>query len=231
MIDYYKLFEYVSNSQLGALSDVLRSIKRPDNLQDIFDFGNLVDAMVTEPEKLDLESNTMNDQQRQVVFSQYLIDKAQMMKEAVEGDAIFNLLMQQSKNQYVVLRKAHRIEWKGFVFHLPMRMKADLFIPNMMVIDLKSTACTSQKSFVASLTHFNYDRQGALYMDLCRVDKMLYVGVSKTINKKTKKHDVYKYMIERNSELYLSGLDKYSGLAYKYVNYVHHFPQSNLVSI
>lgn len=231
MIDYYKMFDYVSNSTLGALWDVIKGINKRDNLQDIFDFGNLVDAMVTEAEKFDFESNIMTDQNRKVLFEQYQVEQAKLMHDAVVADPMFSLLLETSKKQHVFLRKAHRIEWDGNVFHLPMRMKADLSIPRVMIIDLKTTACKTYKQFVASLTHLNYDRQGAVYIDLAQVDKILYVGVSKFKNRKTGKHDVFKYMIERNSEMYLSGLRKYSQLAWKYYNYIHFFPTNIPISI
>lgn len=231
MLDYYKMFDYVSNSQLGALKDAMFGVAQRENLQDIFDFGNLVDAMVTEPDKLDLESNTMTDQDRVVLFEQEKIEQAKLMHEAVVSDPLFDLLIQTSKPQYVVLRKAHRIEWDGNVFYLPMRMKADLYKPRDLVIDLKTTACETQKQFVASLTHLNYDRQGALYIDLAHVDRILYVGVSKTKNKKTNKHDVFKYMITRDSEMYKSGLAKYSWLGWKYLNYLHFFPTKITIHI
>lgn len=231
MIDYYKMFDYVSNSQLGALWDVIRGVFRRTGLQDIFDFGNLVDAMVTEAEKFDFESNIMTDQNREVLFEQYKVDQAKLMHDAVIADPMFSLLLEASKKQHVFLRKAHRIEYDGHVFYLPMRMKADLSIPHVMLIDLKTTACKTYKQFVQSLLHLDYDRQGALYIDLAKVDKILYVGVSKSKNRKTQKHDVFKYMVERDSEMYISGLRKYSKLAWKYYNYIHFFPTNIPIQI
>ncbi len=231
MFDYYKMFGYVSNSTLGELFNVLNGIHRPDNLQDIFDFGNLVDGLVTEIDKIDLESNTMTDQNRKVVFDQYKMQQAILMQEAVLADPMFSLLMQDCKMQHVMLRKAHVMYYQGNKFTLPMRCKYDLFRPRDMAIDLKTTACTTYKAFVKSLVHLNYDRQGALYIDLGKVDRILYVGVSKHKNKRTQKHDVFKYMIERDSEMYKTGLQKYSQLGWKYLNYIHHFPAQNIISI
>lgn len=229
---YYELYEYVSNSQLGALQKALSLTPEMVGLQDIYDDGNLVDTIVTEPGKFNAELNIMTDQKREVLFSQERVDKAFMMKAAVDSDPMFSMLMQDAKMQHVMLRKSHQMNYQGNKFSLPMRCKYDLFRPGDMAIDLKTTACTTYKQFVLSLTHFDYDRQGAVYIDLGRVNRILYVGVSKKMNKRTKKHDVFKYMIERGSDMYISGLNKYTNLAWKYKNYLYDFsPSMPIISI
>lgn len=224
--DYYKMYDYVSNSQLGAFDEATRMKLKPENIQEIYDFGNLFDAIVTEEEKFDFENNIMTDQKRKVLFEEYLVEKAKLMKEAVLDDKMFQLILNNSKKQHVILRKAHEFQWCGIKFKLPLRIKMDLYISGNLVVDLKSTACTSYKQFVASISHFNYDRQGAFYIDVAKVDKILYVGVSKKKNKKTGNHDVYKYMIERDSEVYLSGLQKYTSIAFRYWSCIWNFPLS-----
>jgi len=228
---YYKLYDYVSNSQLGSLEELIYGKTKPENIQEIYDFGNLFDAVVTEEEKFNLESNIMTDQDREVLFEEYLVEKAMLMKQSVESDPLFKLILEEAKTQHVIVRKAHQIDWMGFSFKMPIRIKMDLYIPNVLVVDLKSTACKTYKQFVASINFFNYDRQGAFYMDAAKVDKILFIGVCKYPNKRTGKHDVFKYMIHRNSEDYFSGLEKYSELAFKWDLMIRNFPKPSLLYI
>lgn len=221
------MHDYVSNSQLGSLQELIYGKEKPDNIQEIYDFGNLFDSVVTEEEKFDSSTNIMTDQQREVLFEEYLVEKAMLMKEAVESDPMFKLIMESAKKQHVIYRKAQNIDWNGFSFKLPIRVKMDLYVQHAsLVVDLKSTACTTRKQFVASIQHFNYDRQAAFYLDASKCNKFLFIGVSKTKNRKTGKHEVFKYMIERDSEDYFRGLEKYSELAFKYDLMINHFPKN-----
>lgn len=228
-MSYYELFDYVSNSQLGALYDALYLIEKPINLQRIYDFGNLVDCLVTEKHKFNLGTMVMSDQGRDVKFTPEEVKLALAMAKALEEDPILSALLKEAKFQHIILRKKHEMNYEGNSFSLPMRCKLDLYLPRKLICDVKTTACETEKAFKQSIEYFNYDRQGAVYIDLGRVDQILYVGVSKVRNKRTGLPSVFHHLIERGDNYYQSGLIKYTHLGWKYKNYLHHWDRSKAI--
>jgi hypothetical protein len=53
-------------------------------------------------------------------------------------------------------------------------------------------------------------------MDLAGLETFFIIGISKKVNKITKRHDVYKYIIKRGDETYTEGKQKYGYLAFYY---------------
>jgi len=230
--NYYELRQYVSNSDLGSLDKVLTLTKPLEGIQKIYDFGNLVDAMKTEREKLNHDDKTVTDDGGRVMtFTDEEWEKAQLMTEALDAHPFLSkIITDRMKFQYVILREQFEIEWQGIKIKMPMRCKFDGLEPGVIALDIKTTGCTTQKQFVESIFHFCYDRQGALYMDMARVDRMIYAGVSKVINRITKKHEVFIFMIERGDKTYLSGKRKYSFLGTRYY-YLLHSLDTHLLTI
>jgi hypothetical protein len=216
-MDYYKLYNYISNSDLGALNDALNLRTKPDNIQEIFDFGNLVDTMLTEPQYLDAENfRVLNPDGTILGFDRHLWTRAENMKLSLQKNDFFNMVMNGARFQYVFLRKKLEVNFNGYNFNIPARCKFDIHNKLISIgADIKTTGCTSQKSFTDSMTFFNYDRQGAFYMDLAGLNKMVYFAVSKSKDKKGN-YPVFTYAISRNDETYLTGREKYSRLAYQY---------------
>jgi len=201
---------------LGALQKALRVEQPMQGLQKIYDFGNLVDAMKTEAEKVSHSDMSWTEDGRTVNFTAEEFEKAKLMTEALEANPLLELAFRDMKAQYIVRREAFKIEWDGHEVILKARCKFDGLKRRHMALDIKTTACTTQAQFEAAFEFFDYDRQAAWYMDLAEVDKMLYIGVSKHKNKRTKKHDVFVIAVERGDARYESGKRKYSRLAVKY---------------
>lgn len=212
MSNYFHQTRFVSNSDLGALRRVL-------NLQDAtlsgmeaaLNFGNLLDARFTEEHKYHAQEKTEAD-----------ADKAERMYEAGMADSALRLYFEMSSKQHEVYREAFAIEHDGYDIVMPMRCKFDFLIKRLRSgADLKSTACRSKESFVASIFWLHYDRAASLYMDLARLDTFMIIGISKTRNRFTKKHDVYKFAINRGDEVYTAARSKYSRLAFYYYHLIY----------
>lgn len=221
---YTDLPEFVSNSDLGRLRELLYGIERREGLQKIFDFGNLVDAKKTEAFRFDKQNGTLKDDGGRIMyFEPQEIERADLMVAALDADPLLAKATEGALFQHVILRKAEPIIYEGETVYLPMRMKADAYVRDLLLTDIKTTGCKTLKSFIDSIFYFNYDRQAAVYLDLARINKILYVGVSKEKNRYTRKHDVFKFLVERGDETYLSGLRKKNYLGYKYHNLIHQF--------
>jgi hypothetical protein len=220
-MNYYSLYNYVSNSDLGALKDALNLATMPSNIQEIFDFGNLVDTLITEPHLGDRANLRVNNSDGTFLsFSEAQWERAEKMKVSLLKNDFLKMILKDALFQYVFLRKEINVSYSGYDFKIPGRCKFDIYNkPIKIGADIKTTACTSQKSFTESMSFFDYDRQGSWYMDLAKLNKMVYFGVSKKANKKGI-HEVFTYAISRGDASYISGKNKYSRLAYQYKNLI-----------
>lgn len=215
--NYYTRPE-VSCSTLKSLKQALYLTKRPDNLQHIFDYGSLVDALVTEPENIDHSTNTLHLAHGGVAtFTDEDWQKACDQKRSIMKDPYLAQLFSVADSQVTATDDEFEFCYQGFTFTMPVRMKADADLPRIdTTADLKTTACTTQKAAVASISHFDYDMQGAFYMDVLRRKRFLFAFSSK----KGKK-EVFKHAMQRGDDLYQSGLAKYSYWAYMYYMLVY----------
>lgn len=203
---YYSRPE-VSNSDLSALAFYFMNKEREFDLTEAYRFGNLIDCLITEPHRCDHLKLRVDDEQ----FSPSEWNLAKQMMKAFLNDDFCALITKHSEGQKVVIREM-QMEYQGVQFTLPMRCKFDLNAKNTLKIsaDIKSTTCTTQAQFEQSIIYFDYDKQGALYMDLDGIDKHMLIGISKKNNK------VFKVPMVRDGELYNSGREKYLEWAFKY---------------
>lgn len=206
MDPYYSRKE-VSNSDLSSLKQKLFPRDTPDPTQ-AYRFGNLIDAMITEQSKVNYFKRTCDGYQ----FNKEDFELAEAMKLAFYKDDLCTMIADKSDTQKIMVEN-RTFNFKGFQFSLPVRCKWDLWRQDLKWGgDIKSTTATTQAQFEAAIHHFDYDRQRAWYMDIANSEKDVLIGISK-VNLK-----IFKVWIKRNSELYLSGLDKYNYLAFMYNN-------------
>lgn len=200
----YYLRPEVSNSDLTSLMDK----ERLYDLEQVYRFGNLVDAMITDTERV----NHLSKQVDGVQFTGGEWQLAYDMLQAFRKDDFCMSILRMSEGQRVFHNQEFTIEHEGLIFRLPMRCKTDLYVGSMNLInDIKSTACTSQKQFEDSISYFDYDRQGSLYLDLSGADKFMFIGISKA-----KPHKIFKMAIRRGDDMYKIGKRKYEELAFKW---------------
>lgn len=201
---YYSRLE-VSNSDLSWLQNQLNPRNLPDPTE-AYRFGSLIDAMITEPERVDFTFRKLYNEQ----YTPEDFERAEKMKHAFLSDSFCRELLTVSSFQTRMTERV-QLTYNGFDFALKMRCKWDLwFAPIRSGADIKSTAATSQAQFEAAVNHFDYDRQRAVYMTIAGADKDVLIGISKV------NYKIYKVFINRQSELYRSGMDKFSYLAWKW---------------
>ncbi len=206
MDPYYNRTE-VSNSDLSALKNYLEGIDNNfPNRDQIFYFGNLFDAMLTEPHKIDFRNKKFDG----VPVDSSMFYKAEKMKLAFLKDPFALHVFKNSKPQSVIVDKVD-LTFHDYPFSLMMRCKFDFDLSNLdLVVDLKSTSSTTQEQFDSAILKFDYDRQAAVYMTMANVNRFAIIGVSK------KNQKLFKVMIDKNSDLYKSGMEKFTDLAFKW---------------
>jgi hypothetical protein len=199
MDQYFNRIE-VSNSDLGELKDFMHPSNVFADKFNAYRMGTLVDAIITEPEKLNIFKRTIDNYN----YTPEEIELAKEMKRAYLKDELCSMFQGLSQFQNVFSNRIE-IDYEGFVFNLMMRCKFDLWMPRLTHgADIKSTVCTTQKQFEEACYHFDYDRQRAVYMNLSGAKKDLIIGISK------KNMKIFKVPITRESEFFKSGMNKLS---------------------
>lgn len=196
----------VSNSDLTWL----RNYNQPDEdiifKEKAYKFGTLIDAIITEPHKVDYFKKQVED----VKYSDDDFEKGIQMKKAFFKDKFSSKVLAQSDMQKVMITN-RKFTYDDIDFELPARCKWDLWMPTLgWGGDLKSTTATTQKQFEEAVRFFDYDRQRAWYMDIAGSNQDVLIGVSKV------NFQVFKVPIRRGDELYNSGFKKYNELAFKW---------------
>lgn len=205
IIDYYDRPE-ISNSDLGSFREMLYGCNNVGDKEKAYAFGNLIDHLITEPDKVDLYQRSCNG----ITFSQDEINQALTMKRAYHKDAYCDQTHSLATFQKVIAEEVE-LNYHGFKFSLPMRCKFDRWFDMMNYgDDIKSTVCETEKQCKEALYHFNYDQQRAVYMTLAKSEKDMLIFISK------KNYKVFKIPITRDSEIFKSGMAKFTEIAFKY---------------
>jgi hypothetical protein len=197
----------VSNSDLSWLKDYWSDNKMDEvSKEKAYKFGTLIDAVITEPFKVDYFKFQVDG----VQYSEEDFEKAVQMKKAFMKDPLAQNLLKQSDTQKVMITN-RTFTYDEVEFELPVRCKWDLWMDGLgWGGDLKSTTATTQKQFEEAVRYFDYDRQRAWYMNIAGSNQDVLIGVSKENFK------VFKVPIRRGDELFNSGFKKYNELAFKW---------------
>ncbi|OJV40861.1 MAG: hypothetical protein BGO29_14940 [Bacteroidales bacterium 36-12] len=201
---YYQRTE-VSNSDLSWLKNQLFPRPMPDPTNS-YKFGSLLDAMITEPDRIDYFKHTLDGE----VFSPEDFHKAEEMKKAFWDDEFCRIMAEKADGQKKMFERLD-MNFNGYEFHLNTRCKWDLWRQDWKWGgDIKTTAAETQKQFEDACRYFDYDRQRAWYMDIAGCERDVLIGISK------KNFRVFKIPINRDSSFYKDGKSKYLELSFRW---------------
>ncbi len=211
--NYYNRNE-VSNSDLTELKNILYPRLQFGDKEKIFAFGSLVDAIITEPARVNFYQLTVDD----VKYTEEDFALAREMHKSLlmeaRKDQFLAYVLQNSDTQKFMV-KDRDFEYCGFKYRLPTRCKWDWFLPSVgFGGDLKTTFAATQTQFDEAVDFFDWDRSRAWYMDIAGSDKDFIYAISK------KNCKVFKKFINRGDQVYERGFDKYNDLAFKYYLFV-----------
>lgn len=210
---YYNRNE-VSNSDLTELKNLLYPRLQFGDKEKIFAFGSLVDAIITEPDRVNYYQLTVDD----VKYTEDDFALAREMHKSLlmeaRKDEFLDYVLKNSDTQKFMV-KEREFDYTGFKYHLPTRCKWDWFLSSVgFGGDLKTTFAVSQAQFDEAVDFFDWDRSRAWYMDIAGSNKDFIYAISK------KNCKVFKKFIERGDKVYRRGFDKYNELAFKYYLFV-----------
>jgi hypothetical protein len=205
----------VSNSDLTALKERLHPRPTFGDRESAFRFGSIVDAIITEPERVDFLNRTIDG----VPVDEDEFLHAREMQRALRAEArrdpFLAKVLELSDTQCVMINKAQQFCNGGFTFTLDTRCKWDWWLPSANFGgDLKTTFASTQKQFEEAIDFFDWDRSRAWYMDIAGSNRDFIYAISK------KNCRVFKKFINRGDAIYQHGRDKYEDLAFKYWAFV-----------
>lgn len=196
----------VSNSDLSWLKLQFMSEQEQRDFTNAYRMGNLIDAMITEPHRLDYFRFTLDDAQ----YTAEEFHLCEQMKLSFRRDEFCKNLLKQSTGQKV-MSELVTLNYEGFAFVMKMRCKYDLWSDILgWGGDIKSTTATTQKQFEEAVRYFDYDRQRVVYMCISKAPRDMIIGISK-VNFK-----IFKVPVKVGSEVYHSGKEKLSELGFKW---------------
>lgn len=205
----------VSNSDLTALKERLHPRPSYGDRESAFRFGSIVDAIITEPERVDFLNRTIDG----VPVDEDEFLHAREMQRALRAEArrdpFLAKVLELSDTQCVMVNQGQQFCNGGFTFTLDTRCKWDWWLPSAgFGGDLKTTFASTQKEFEEAIDFFDWDRSRAWYMDIANSQRDFIYAISK------KNCRVFKKFINRGDAIYQHGRDKYEDLAFKYWAFV-----------
>lgn len=183
--DYYS-HEYASNSDLKRWLHLNNPEAReePENLEEIFDLGTLIHAILLEPHKADVN------------HKDYKL--AVQMAETFMKDPLCR--------QFMMISDFKR-EWEFYsenTYGIKGRCKMDGKSAMLKtILEYKGLGVTSQQQFMDAIYRFDYDQGAAWYLDVSKYERCLIVAVSKK-----NPRQIFKLLVDRNHPVYTSGQRK-----------------------
>lgn len=201
----------VSNSDLTELKNYLYPRIQFGDKEKAFKFGTLLDAIVTEPDRVDYFKLKVDDVQYDPHDFALAEEMYRSLRKEARKDQFLNKVLEAADTQKFMVNKAQVFEYGNFKYTLDTRCKWDWWLPAFgFGGDLKSTAAETQKQFEEAIDFFDWDRSRAWYMDIAGSNQDFIYAVSK------KNCKVFKAFIKRGDETYNKGKEKYGELAFKW---------------
>ena len=207
---YYSRKE-VSNSDLTQLKNLLHPRLQYGDREAAFRFGSLVDALVTEPFRVNRYRFTVDDVQYSEEEFEHATQMLRALRSEARRDAFLAKVLETADTQRCMFNKRQQFQYGGFSFSLDTRCKWDWYLPRAgWGGDLKTTFAATQKEFDEAVDFFDWDRSRAWYMDIAGSDRDFIYGISKNNG------CVFKKFINRDDAIYKRGREKYEELAFQY---------------
>ena len=178
--DSYYLRTEVSNSDLTELKNYLYPRTQYGDKEKAFKFGTLVDALITENERVHYSKRMVDD----VTYSREDFELGLAMREALRKEArkdeFLRAVLSNSDTQKFMVNKSQRFLYGNFEYTLDTRCKWDWWLPSFgFGGDLKTTFAESQNQFNEAIDFFDWDRSRAWYMDIAGSQQDFIYAISK----------------------------------------------------
>ncbi len=210
-LDTYYQRREVSNSDLTALKELLHPRLQFGDREQAFRFGSLVDAIITEPDRVNYYRLTVDDVQYTDDEFRHAREMYRALRTEARRDPFLRNVLAQAATQRFMVTECQRFDYGGLSFTLPTRCKWDWWLDIAHFGgDLKTCSAATQREFEEAVEVFDWDRSRAWYMDIARSDRDFIYAISK------KNCNIFKLFINRGDAIYNRGREKYEELAFQY---------------
>lgn len=206
--NYYDRPE-VSNSDLTELKSILHPRMQFGDKEAAFRFGSLVDALITEPSKVDYYALTVDNVPYTEEEFLHGCEMRKALRMEARKDTFLAKVLECAETQRFMVNKSQQFTYCGYPFSLDTRCKWDWWLGSFGG-DLKTTFASSQQQFEEAVDFFDWDRSRAWYMDIAGSNRDFIYAISK------KNCKIFKKFINRGDEVYNRGREKYEELAFQY---------------
>lgn len=201
----------VSNSDLTALKELLHPRPVFGDREAAFRFGSIVDAIITEPSRVDFLHMTIDGEPVDEDEFLHAREMQRALRAESRRDGFLARVLELADTQRFMVNKSQEFDNGGFRFTLDTRCKWDWWLGAARFGgDLKTCSASTQKEFEDAVDFFDWDRSRAWYMDIARSDKDFIYAISK------RNCRIFKLFINRGDAVYTRGRGKYEDLAFKY---------------
>lgn len=202
----------VSNSDLTELKNFLYPRMQFGDKEKAFKFGTLVDALITENERVRYDKRTVDGALYTKEDFELGLEMRRSLRKEAEKDRFLAMVLEKSDTQRFMVNKNQAFQYGNFTYHLDTRCKWDWWLPELgFGGDLKTTFAESQKQFDDAIDFFDWDRSRAWYMDIAGSQQDFIYAISKK-NCKIFKH----FITDKDHPSYVHGKEKYDELAFKW---------------
>lgn len=176
---YYSRPE-VSNSDLTELKNYLYPRAQYGDKEKAFKFGTLVDALITENERVRYDKLMVDDYVYTKDEFELGLEMRKALRKEAEKDQFLAVVLAQSDTQKFMVNKQQEFFYGNFVYHLDTRCKWDWWLSSFNFGgDLKTTFAESQTQFDEAIDFFDWDRSRAWYMDIAGSKQDFIYAISK----------------------------------------------------
>ena len=208
--EYYQRSE-VSNSDLTELKNLLHPHIQYGDREAAFRFGSIVDAIITEPSRVDFLHQTIDGQPVSDEEFLHAREMQRALRAEARRDPFLAKVLELADTQRFMVNRQQSFCNGGFNFSLDTRCKWDWWLPTAHFGgDLKTTFASTEAEFENAVDFFDWDRSRAWYMDIAHSDRDFIYAISK------KNCRIFKKFIQRDDPVYRRGRDKYEELAFQY---------------
>jgi hypothetical protein len=181
----YRAHQFVANSDLKEVVARYNGKKKLENLEVIFEFGSLFDALVLEPHKANMDHGKL--------------ELALAMKKTLLNDK----MIQKVFGMYD-FRRQHEFYRRGVFGVEGAKCKCDGDSKALnFIFELKGLAVNNQSQFEEAINFLDYDQAMAWYMETAKREHYLIAASSKT-----KPDNQFQNSITCDHKFYKSGLEK-----------------------
>ncbi|MBP5560207.1 MAG: hypothetical protein J6X70_00175, partial [Muribaculaceae bacterium] len=118
----------VSNSDLTALKELLHPRPQFGDREAAFRFGSLVDAIITEPDRVNYYRYTVDDVQYNEDEFRHAQEMYRSLRREALGDAFLAKVLEIADTQRCMVNQGQQLESGGFPFTLDTRCRGAWFL-------------------------------------------------------------------------------------------------------